>query len=76
MAYTYADYVRDHGKAPQRHTPHDWEPNQVRWTRPLMRYWEKHTYDGKPVRLQNGQIKSPGNYDWGNRRNRYDNVQK
>ena len=26
MTYTYADYVRDHGRAPRRYIPHDWEP--------------------------------------------------
>ena len=25
MTYTLADYVRDHGSAPRRYIPHDWD---------------------------------------------------
>lgn len=56
MTYTYADYVRDHGRAPRRYIPHDWEPAPVHWPRPLMRYWRQHVYDGEPVQLQDGRI--------------------
>ena len=60
MTYTYADYVRDHGSAPRRYIPHDWEPELVHWPRPLMRYWSRHVWDGKPVRLQGGRIVKRG----------------
>lgn len=60
MTYTYADYVRDHGRAPRRYIPHDWEPELVHWPRPLMRHWHRHVYDGKPVRLSDGRILKRG----------------
>lgn len=60
MTYTYADYVRDHGSAPRRYIPHDWEPELVHWPRPLMWYWSRHVYDGKPVRLPNGRVLKKG----------------
>lgn len=60
MTYTLADYVRDHGKAPRRYIPHDWEPELVHWPRSLMRYWRRHVYDGKPVRLANGRVLKKG----------------
>lgn len=60
MTYTLADYVRDHGKAPRRYIPHSWEPELVHWSRPLMRYWHRHVYDGKPVRLQGGRVLKEG----------------
>ena len=55
MTYTYADYVRDHGRAPRRYIPHSLETEPVHWPRPLMRYWHRHVYDGKPVRLPDGR---------------------
>lgn len=60
MTYTYADYVRDHGRAPRRYIPHGWEPELVHWPRPLMRYWSRHVWDGKPVRLQDGRVLKKG----------------
>lgn len=61
MTYTYADYVRDHGRAPRRYIPHDWVvPELVHWPRPLMRYWRRHVYDGKPVRLPDGRVLKKG----------------
>lgn len=60
MTYTYADYVRDHGRVPRRYIPHDWEPELVHWPLPLMRYWRRHVYDGEPVRLPDGRILKEG----------------
>ncbi|MBM6732879.1 hypothetical protein [Megasphaera stantonii] len=60
MTYTLTDYVRDHGRAPRRYIPHDWEPKLVHWPRPLMRYWCHHVYDGKPVRLSDGRVLKRG----------------
>lgn len=60
MTYTYADYVRDHGRAPRRYIPHDWEPELVHWPRPLMRYWHRHVYNGKPVRLPDERVLKEG----------------
>ena len=52
MTYTLADYVRDHGRAPRRYIPHDWEPE--------LAHWRRHVYDGKPVRMQDGRILKKG----------------
>lgn len=60
MTYTYADYVRDHGRVPHRYISHAWEPELVHWNRPLMRYWHQHVYDGKTIRLQDGRIVKRG----------------
>lgn len=53
MSYTYSDYVRDNGRAPARY--HRSFATRPHWTKPLLRYWSRHTYDGPDMELQDGR---------------------